>query len=118
MKIEIWATSTFTRQLKKLKKANYPVHLITVCLKYILQGNQDKKRIIKDHQLSGQWRDYREFHPARISNYSGSKYDQWIVIYKKPSSKVKLILVATGNHSILHKLKPKRTVRNAKQLKS
>lgn len=118
MKAEIWATSAFIRQLKKLKKDNYPVHLITICLKYIVQDNQDKKHVIKDHQLTGQWQAYREFHPARISNYSGSEYDQWIVVYKKYGSKIKLTLVATGNHSILRKLKPRKTIRSTKKFES
>ncbi|WP_241408989.1 type II toxin-antitoxin system YafQ family toxin, partial [Lactiplantibacillus plantarum] len=48
----------------------------------------------------GQWRGYREFHPARYENY-GKNYDSWIVIYQLNHNELVLLLVATGSHEIL-----------------
>lgn len=118
MSIDIWVTSSFTRELKKLKKANYPIHLITRCLKYIINNNEDKRKQMKDHQLTGQWRKYREFHPARISNESDKRFDQWIVIYLREGSKLKLTLVATGDHSILHRKDPDKVIKVSKRLEA
>jgi len=39
MSIDIWLTSTFVRELKRLKKAHYPIHLITKCLSFIINDN-------------------------------------------------------------------------------
>lgn len=116
MSVDIWITNSFARELKKQKKANYPIHLITKCLGYIVNNNEDKRKQIKDHQLKGQWKNYREFHPARISNESGKQFDQWIVIYLREGSKLKLTLVATGDHTILHKINPNKAIRASKLL--
>ena len=56
---------------------------------------------IKDHALKGNWRGYREFHPARYGNY-GKNYDNWIVIYQLDHDELILLLVATGSHEILN----------------
>lgn len=114
MSVDIWVTSTFARQLKKLKKENYPIHLITKCLKYIITNDTENRIKIKDHQLYGQWNNYREFHPARISNISGKEFDQWVVIYSWKDSKLNLTLVATGNHSIFNKLNAKQITKSSK----
>lgn len=42
MSADIWVTSTFARELKKQKKKNYPIHLITKCLQYIIDNDSDK----------------------------------------------------------------------------
>ncbi|WP_158179101.1 type II toxin-antitoxin system mRNA interferase toxin, RelE/StbE family, partial [Lactiplantibacillus plantarum] len=54
-----------------------------------------------DHALKGNWRGYREFHPARYGNY-GKNYDNWIVIYQLDHDELILLLVATGSHEILN----------------
>ncbi|MGA3275927.1 type II toxin-antitoxin system mRNA interferase toxin, RelE/StbE family [Lactiplantibacillus pentosus] len=56
---------------------------------------------IKDHAFKGNWRGYREFHPARYGNY-GKNYDNWIVIYQLDHDELILLLVATGSHEILN----------------
>lgn len=53
MSIDIWLTSTFVRELKRLKKAHYPIHLITKCLSFIINDNKEKRIQMKDHQLKG-----------------------------------------------------------------
>lgn len=53
MSIDIWLTSTFVRELKRLKKAHYPIHLITKCLSSIINDNKEKRIQMKDHQLKG-----------------------------------------------------------------
>lgn len=114
MSAEIWITSTFARELKKQKKANYPIHLITKCLKYIVKNDSKKRIQMKDHQLHGQWKKYREFHPARIGNVSGKEFDQWVVIYRWEGSKLKLTLAASGDHSIFNKFNPNQITKSNK----
>lgn len=116
MSIDIWLTSTFVRELKRLKKAHYPIHLITKCLSFIINDNKEKRIQMKDHQLKGEWQKYREFHPARLSNKGGKELDQWIVVYSIERSKLKLILVTTGDHSIFNKTKPTKVIKNTKYL--
>lgn len=116
MSVDVWVTSIFARELKKQKKANYPIHLITKCLSYIINDDQEKRAKMKDHQLKGKWKKYREFHPARISNSSGKELDQWVVVYIREGSKLKLTLVASGDHSIFNKVKPARAIKNTKYL--
>lgn len=108
--------SSFARELKKLKKAHYPIHLITKCLSFIINDNHEKRIQMKDHQLKGEWRRYREFHPIRISNKSSKELDQWVVVYSIEGSKLKLTLVTTGNHSIFNKTKPDKIIKNTKYL--
>lgn len=99
--MEIEYSSTFKRDLKRLKRKHYPVHLITACIEAIVDRDAIKLRIIKDHALSGKWSKYREFHPARINNTSGKQFDQWIVVYCIDNDRIVLTLIATGNHDIL-----------------
>nr|MDF9462480.1 type II toxin-antitoxin system YafQ family toxin [Lactobacillus amylovorus] len=102
--------------IKMAKKAHYPIHLITKCLSFIINDNHEKRIQMKDHQLKGEWRRYREFQPARIGNKSGKELDQWIVVYSMEGSKLKLTLVTTGNHSIFNKTKPAKIIKNTKYL--
>ncbi|TPR26155.1 type II toxin-antitoxin system mRNA interferase toxin, RelE/StbE family [Apilactobacillus micheneri] len=94
------ATSIFKKNLKRLKKKHYPVNVIKPCLNAIINNNTNVCNKIKDHKLSGKWKDYREFHPSRYSNY-GSNFDNWIIIYKINNNELILTLVNTGNHQIL-----------------
>lgn len=98
--MKIQQTSKFKRQLRKLAKKHYPVATLKLCVRSIIKQDIKVLKQIKDHKLSGKWKDYREFHPSRVGNYS-NKYDGWVVVYKVENNKLILTLVATGNHDIL-----------------
>ncbi|MCI1290224.1 MAG: type II toxin-antitoxin system YafQ family toxin [Lactobacillus sp.] len=104
---EIYASPTFKKELKRLKRKHYPINLITICLQAIMTRDPANLTKIKDHPLTGNWKGFREFHTARIESHGHRNYDQWIVIYKISDQKLILTLVATGNHEILTKHDPK-----------
>ncbi|VFI64363.1 mRNA interferase YafQ [Lactiplantibacillus plantarum] len=98
--MQIKQTKSFDRELKKLAKKHFPITVLKPCLKAIVEQDVLVLKRIKDHALKGQWRGYREFHPARYENY-GKNYDSWIVIYQLNNNELVLLLVATGSHEIL-----------------
>lgn len=100
--MKIKSTPSFKRELKQLAKKHYPINLLNDCLKAIANNDKPTLQKIKDHALTGKWKGYREFHPSRISS-NKNQYDGWIVIYKFEENQLILVLVATGNHSILNK---------------
>ncbi|WP_260983189.1 type II toxin-antitoxin system YafQ family toxin [Lactobacillus johnsonii] len=104
--IRIYISPTYKKELKKLKRKNYPVELISICLKAILENDTSKLRKMKHHQLKGKWKGYNEFHPSRIGNFNNSTYDQWIVVYSLNHNELILTLVTTGDHKILDKHAP------------
>ena len=98
--LQIKATGQYVRSLKRLKKKHYPVELIEDCLRAILNKDHDTLIKIHDHPLVGQWRGYREFHPARIGKAS-SQLDKWVVVYQIDSDELVLILIEAGNLNVL-----------------
>lgn len=99
--MQIQSTTSFERELRKLARKHYPITVLTPCLAAIIKQDGPILRKIKDHALRGKWKGYREFHPARYGNYSRG-FDDWIVVYCLADQRLKLILVTTGNHKILH----------------
>lgn len=79
----------------------YRITVLKPCLEAIVEQDVLVLKQIKDHALKGNWRGYREFHPARYGNY-GKNYDNWIVIYRLDHDELILLLVATGSHEILN----------------
>lgn len=110
--VEVYFSPTYKKELKKLKKKNYPIKLITQCLKAIIAQDNKILKKIKHHSLQGNWKRFNEFHPGRLSSNSNLNYDQWIVIYTFSKNKLILTLVSTGNHEILTKHKPKTLLNN------
>lgn len=100
--IKIERTHIFDRELKKLSKKHYPIKVLSPCLRIIIYRNITLLKRIKDYSLHGNWKGYREFHPARYGSY-GHQYDNWIVIYKLENRKLILTLIATGGHQLLSK---------------
>lgn len=100
--MKIKTTSAFERQLRKLARKHYPISLIKECLKAIVERDVTTLRKIKDHELEGNWKGFREFHPARIGK-QGRQLDGWIVIYQIEKETITLTLVATGDHEILER---------------
>lgn len=94
-------TSSFIRNLKRLKKKHFPIELIKGCVIAILENDEKVLTKIKDHSLKGKWQGYREFHPSRYGNY-GKAFDNWIVIYKYKNDEFLFILVDVGSHEILN----------------
>ncbi|QAS69984.1 type II toxin-antitoxin system YafQ family toxin [Oenococcus sicerae] len=99
--MQIKQTESFERELKKLAKKHFPIAILKPCLKAIIKQDNSTLKQIKDHPLAGNWRGYREFHPARYGNY-GKNYDSWIIIYRLDRDELVLLLVATGSHDILN----------------
>ncbi|WP_203652163.1 type II toxin-antitoxin system mRNA interferase toxin, RelE/StbE family [Secundilactobacillus yichangensis] len=100
--MKIKGLPTFKREFKKLKKKHYPVELVSLCLHAIDEQDAEILTQIDDHALHGNWAGYREFHPARYKSKFKREYDQWIVIYRIEHEELVLVLVATGDHSLLH----------------
>lgn len=100
--MKIVRTPKFKHQLKKLVKKHYPVEVLVPCLEAIINKDEKILKKIKDHKLTGAWKNYREFHPARYASF-GKKLDSWIVIYEIRKEEVILVLVTTGDHEILNK---------------
>ena len=71
--MQIKQTKSFERELKKLVKKHFPITVLKPCLKAIVKQDVLVLKQIKDHALKGNWRGYREFHPARYGNY-GKKF--------------------------------------------
>ncbi|MFC6290124.1 type II toxin-antitoxin system YafQ family toxin [Levilactobacillus angrenensis] len=74
--------------------------LIATCIQAIITDDDAVKKRIHDHALQGQWKGFREFHPARLQNHGGH-YDGWIVIYQLNRDFLTLTLVTTGSHEVL-----------------
>lgn len=51
--VEIYFSPTYKKELKKLKKKNYPIKLITQCLKAIIAQDNKILKKIKHHSLQG-----------------------------------------------------------------
>ena len=80
--------SQFKKDYKRLRSSgrNIPALLQTI-LK--LQQGEALPEAMRDHVLSGNWKDHRECHIA----------GDWLLIYKL--TETELILVRTGSHSAL-----------------
>ena len=97
--MKIKSTGAFDRQLQKLARKHYPIDLIKNCVTAIIERDNETLRKVKDHELEGSWKRYREFHPARIGK-QGRQLDGWIVIYRVNKNEILLRLVTTGDHDI------------------
>ena len=62
--MQIKQTKSFERELKKLVKKHFPITVLKPCLEAIVKQDVLVLKQIKDHALKGNWRGYREFHPA------------------------------------------------------
>lgn len=90
MKYDIRYSSAFKRDVKKIKKQNKDISLLTDVIKMLADGVILPKEY-DDHALSGNWNGYRECHIQ----------PDWLLIYKLTERELILTLVRTGSHSDL-----------------
>ncbi len=91
LKLEL--SAQFKRDLKKIKKQGKE----KAKLDLVVQQLQEEKKLdakYRDHDLSGNWKGYRECHVN----------PDWLLIYKTVNASVRLLRLArTGSHSDLFK---------------
>lgn len=88
--LEIKQTNSFKKELKLLKKRNYNLELMTPIVNKLASGEKLEKKY-KDHELSGNFKGYRECHIQ----------PDWLLIYTIDNNELILTLTRTGTHSDL-----------------
>ncbi len=87
---EIQITNKFKKDLKTAIKRGYSIKSLNNVID-ILASGQPLPEKNKDHNLSGNWSNFRECHVA----------PDWLLIYKIENDILVLTLVRTGTHSDL-----------------
>ena len=89
-KYRLVLTLAFKKDLKRVKKRGYNLKLLEEVTDALLKGEKlpEKNR---DHELSGNWKGYRECHIQ----------SDWLLIYQIFEDKLILSLTGTGTHSDL-----------------
>lgn len=87
---EIQVTNKFKKDLKTAIKRGYSIESLNNVVDTLASG-QSLPEKNKDHNLSGNWANYRECHVA----------PDWLLIYKIENDILVLTLVRTGTHSDL-----------------
>lgn len=90
MKYTIATTNTFLNDIKKIKKRHYNLELLFDIVKKLQNGEKLEPKF-RDHNLSGNYKGYRECH---ILN-------DWLLVYKIEENILTLYLSRTGTHSDL-----------------
>lgn len=93
MKIEM--SSAYQKGIKKCKKRNWDTDLLADILQsYVSKEGFDSYETIKyhDHNLQGNWKGHREFHPY-------GKQHNWVVVYHVEPGV--LVLDATDSDKVL-----------------
>lgn len=83
-------TTQFKKDYKRIKKQNKDLDKLKSVIEKLVIGEPLEPKY-KDHQLSGEWKSYRDCHIE----------PDWILIYKRTSNL--LLLERTGSHSELFK---------------
>lgn len=90
MKYQIKVTSQFKKDIKSAEKRNLRMNLLKEIIEKLANGEQLPAKN-KDHELSNNWKGFRECHIQ----------PDWLLIYKIDNNILVLTLVATGTHSDL-----------------
>ena len=93
MKLNIVPTSRFKKDLKKAVKRGLDVDELTKVIDALAEGQQLLPKY-RDHELSGNFKGFRECHIQ----------SDWLLIYKIYENQLILLLERTGTHSDLFKL--------------
>ncbi len=88
MALSIFATNTFKNDLKKAKKQNKNIQSLQGVIEK-LQTGQPLSEKYRDHQLTGNYKVYRECHIE----------SDWLLMYKIEN--YELLLIRVGTHSEL-----------------
>jgi mRNA interferase YafQ len=83
-------TNKFKKDYKLAKKRGYPIDELETVIE-ILQGEKPLDEKYQDHELNGNYRDFRECHIR----------PDWLLIYRVENNTLTLTLVRTGTHSDL-----------------
>jgi mRNA interferase YafQ len=83
-------TTRFQKDLKRVEKRGYPIHLLTDVIKMLASGKPLESKY-NDHPLRGDYMGCRECHIA----------PDWLLIYEKAEETLFLYLTRTGTHSDL-----------------
>lgn len=84
------ATSQFKKDYRKVKRQNKD----TTCLDKVILMLANGEKLpaqMRDHELSGEYKSFRECHIE----------PDWLLIYKIRDDKLVLVLMRTGSHSDL-----------------
>ena len=87
---EIKMTTKFKKDYKLAMKRGYNSKLLSEVIDLIASGKLLPERY-KDHNLTGNWKDFRECHVT----------PDWLLIYKLDNEILVLTLTRTGTHSDL-----------------
>ncbi len=91
--LEISLSTQFKKDLKKVRKQGKDTSKLDRVVS-LLQQELSLPKKLRDHELIGNWKGYRECHVE----------PDWLLIYKVTHEDVKLLrLVRTGSHSELLK---------------
>ena len=92
-KYKVKWTTKFKKDYKQAIKRGCNIELLKKVVKLIAKGDQQQRLIDEygDHQLSGNWKNYRELHIE----------PDWILIYYIDEEYLVLTLVRNGTHSDL-----------------
>ena len=86
--MNIYYTSQFKKDYKKVKKQNKDINKFKTVIELLVSGQKLESKY-QDHQLSGIWKGHRDCHIE----------PDWILIYRISSDS--LYLERTGSHSDL-----------------
>lgn len=92
MKYRIFPTKQFKKDLRKIKKQNKDLNLLTEIINSLACGSSLPAKN-KDHELSGNFKGCRECHIQ----------PDWLLIYELCDNELILYLTRTGSHSDLFK---------------
>lgn len=93
MKFQLKQTSQFKKDYKRAKKQGRNLNSLKAIVKK-LENGEVLPESCHDHELAGNYKDYRECHIE----------PDWLLIYKKTKSVLLLTLFRTGSHSELFKM--------------
>lgn len=93
MKYTVKYTTAFKRDLKLAKKRGYNISKLNAIVKMLADGGYTQELIdlFDDHELHGNWKNYRELHIQ----------PDWLLIYEIAEDVLVLSLSRTGTHSDL-----------------
>lgn len=90
MSKQIILTSQFKKDYKIAMKRGLPIEELDILIR-LLSSDASLPEKYKDHDLSGNWKGFRECHIQ----------PNWLLIYKFSNNKLILTLSRTGSHSDL-----------------
>ena len=89
--LTIKKTTQFKKDFKRILKQGYDIKELENVIRKLANQEKLEERYC-DHQLSGEWQDFRECHIR----------PDWLLIYLVKSDELILTLTRTGSHSELN----------------